>query len=154
MVDSYLLEKPLAVNFRTIRIDPRDFIMPPYLQCPKCGGQEFGVLGLRRTACQRRCRECFHRADFPLPALKKKIVYIDQFAFSNIMKVLDPNVKGHERATADPFWRRLFETLSVVCHIQMVACPDSREHQHESLTSPFYKALKTTYEHFSGGVSF
>jgi hypothetical protein len=36
----------------------------------------------------------------------------------------------------------------------MVACPDSREHQHESLTSAFYKSLKHTYEHFSGGISF
>ena len=90
----------------------------------------------------------------PLPELKKKIVYVDQFAFSNIMKVLDPNAKGHERAIAEPFWKELFETLSVVCHIQLVACPDSREHQHESLTSPFYKTLKRTYEHFSGGESF
>jgi hypothetical protein len=42
----------------------------------------------------------------------------------------------------------------VVCHIQLVACPDSREHQQESLTSSFYKSLKHTYEHFSLGVSF
>ena len=70
------------------------------------------------------------------------------------MKVLDPKAKGHERAAAEPFWKDLFEMLSVVCHIQLVACPDSREHQHESLTSPFYKALKHTYEHFSGGESF
>src|SRR5262249_14988762 len=42
----------------------------------------------------------------------------------------------------------------VVRHLQLVACPDSREHQYESLTSPFYKTLKHTYEHFSGGVSF
>jgi hypothetical protein len=89
-----------------------------------------------------------------LPEIRKKIVYIDQFAFSNIMKMLSPEVKGHERATAEPFWRELFETLSVVCHIQLVACPDSREHQHESLASAFYKSLKHTYEHFSGGVSF
>lgn len=70
------------------------------------------------------------------------------------MKFLSPEVKGHERAAAEPFWKELFEALSVVCHLQLVACPDSREHQHESLASPFYKAVKGTYEHFSGGVSF
>src|SRR5208283_1777907 len=72
----------------------------------------------------------------------------------NIMKFLSPGVKGHERAAAEPLWKQLFELLGIVCHLQLVACPDSREHQHESLTSPFYQALKRTYEHFSGGVSF
>jgi hypothetical protein len=67
---------------------------------------------------------------------------------------LSPEVKGHERAAANPFWKELFEILSVVCHLQLVACPNSREHQNESLASPFYKPLKRTYEYFSRGVSF
>ncbi len=141
-------------NTRTIRIDPRDFIMTPYLRCPKCGAEEYGVLSVSDTRCVRRCRACWHTATVYLPEIRKKIVYVDQFAFSNIMKFLSPEVKGHERAAAEPFWKELFEILGVVCHLQLVACPDSREHQHESLTSPFYKGLKHTYEHFSGGVSF
>lgn len=139
---------------RTIRIDPRDFTMSPYLPCPKCGAKEYGVLSVSDTRCQRRCRACWHTATVYLPGIKKKIIYLDQLAFSNIMKFLSPEEKGHERAVAEPLWRELFEKLSVVCHLQLVVCPDSREHQHESLTSPFYKALKNTYEHFSGGVSF
>jgi hypothetical protein len=141
-------------NTRTIRINPRDFIMTPYLVCPKCGKQEYGVLHVGDTRCERRCRVCWHTATVYLPEIKKKIVYVDQSAFSNIMKFLNPEVRGHERAAAVPFWKELFESLGVVCHLQLVACPDSREHHHESLTSPFYKALKHTYEHFSGGVSF
>jgi hypothetical protein len=138
----------------TMRIDPRDFIMGPYLRCPRCGVEEFGVLNVGDTRCTRRCRACWHTAAVHLPELKKKIVYIDQFAFSNIMKLLSPEVKGHERTASEPFWNELFETLGVVCHLQLVVCPDSKEHQHESLTSSFYKALKRTYEHFSGGLSF
>lgn len=141
-------------NTRTIPIDPRDFIMGPYLGCPKCGKQEYGVLSVGDVRCQRRCRACWYTATIYLPAIKKKVVYVDQSAFSNIMKALNPEVRGHERATAEPFWQELFEALGVVCHLQLVACPDYREHQHESLTSPFYKTLKHTYEHFSGGVSF
>ncbi len=137
-----------------MRIDPRDFIMTPYLRCPKCGAEEYGVLSVSDTRCVRRCRACWHTATVYLPEIRKKIVYVDQFAFSNIMKFLSPEVKGHERAAAEPFWKELFEILGVVRHLQLVACPDSREHQHESLTSPFYKGLKHTYEHFSGGVSF
>ncbi|HXM98654.1 MAG TPA: hypothetical protein VN982_09285 [Candidatus Dormibacteraeota bacterium] len=128
--------------------------MKPFLRCPKCGVEEYGVLNVSHTRCERRCRACRHTATVYLPQIKKKVVYIDQFAFSNIMKFLSPEAKGHERAAAEPFWKQLFETLDVVRHLQLVACPDSREHQYESLTSPFYKALKHTYEHFSGGVSF
>jgi len=141
-------------NERTVRINPRDFIMSPYLVCPKCGKNEYGVLHVRDFRCERRCRACWYTATVYLPKIKKKIVYADQFAFSNIMKFLSPEVKGHERAAAEPFWKELFEILGVVCHLQLVACPDSREHEHESLASPFYKSLKHTYEHFSGGVSF
>ena len=137
-----------------MRIDPRDFIMTPYLRCPKCGVQEFGVLSVSDIRCVRRCLACFYTGTVYLPEIRKKIIYIDQFVLSNFVKILDPEIDGHERATSDLFWKQLFEILGVVCHIQLVACPDSREHQHESLTSSFYKSLKHTYEHFSGGVSF
>jgi hypothetical protein len=143
-----------ATEGNGMRIDPRDFIMRPYLRCPKCGAQEFGVLSVSDTRCERRCRACFHRGTVYLPEIRKKIIYIDQFVFSNFVKILDPDIDGHERASSEPFWKQLFEILGVVCHIQLVACPDSREHQQESLTSSFYKSLKHTYEHFSVGVSF
>lgn len=136
-----------------MRIDPRDFIMTPYLRCPKCGAQEYGVLSVSDIRYERRCRACWHTATVYLPKIRKKIVYIDQFVFSNFVKMLDPELRAYERANCEPFWRQLFEILGVVCHIQLVACPDSREHQHESLTSSFYKSLKHTYEHFSGGVT-
>lgn len=141
-------------NIRTTRVDPRDFIMAPYLRCSKCGAEEYGVLSISDNRCQRRCRACWYTTTVYLPKIKKRIVYVDQFAFSNIMKLLSPEVKGHERSTAEPLWKELFETMGVVRHLQLVTFPDSREHQEESLTSPFYKALKHTYEHFSGGVSF
>ncbi len=112
------------------------------------------MLSVSDIRCERRCRACFYRGTVYLPQIRKKIIYIDQFVFSNFVKILDPEIDGHERATSDPFWKQLFEILGVVCHIQLVACPDSREHQHESLASSFYKSLKYTYEHFSGGVSF
>jgi hypothetical protein len=38
-----------------MRIDPRDFIMTPYLVCPKCGKQEYGVLSVSDTRCERVC---------------------------------------------------------------------------------------------------
>ncbi|HWF39557.1 MAG TPA: hypothetical protein VG322_13615 [Candidatus Acidoferrales bacterium] len=137
-----------------MRINPRDFIMSPFLRCPKCGAEEYGVLDVGGTRCQRRCRACWYTATVHLPELKKRIVYIDQFAYSNILKMLCPDVQGHEGAASDPFWKELFETLSVVRHLQLVAFPDSREHHDETLASPFGELLKSTYEYFSCGESF
>jgi hypothetical protein len=140
---------------KTITISPRDFITGPYEKCFTCGQNEFGILGIHDTSYTRRCRHCLHMMTFGLPELKKKVIYIDQFAISNIMKVLNPDAKGHERTAAEPFWRELYETLDVVCHLQLAVCPDSKEHDYESLTwAEFYQPLKHTYEHFSGGVTF
>ncbi|MFL6388809.1 MAG: hypothetical protein ACJ71U_15105 [Terriglobales bacterium] len=143
----------LAVQ-ETIKIDPRDFITGPYQKCFKCGQNEFGVLNIHDNQYTRRCRYCLRMMTFALPELRKKVVYIDQFAISNIMKVLNPEAKGHQRTAAEPFWRDLYETLDVVCHLQLVVCPDSKEHDYESLTSAFYQPLKHTFEHFSGGATF
>ncbi|HEY3770516.1 MAG TPA: hypothetical protein VGN44_17715 [Candidatus Angelobacter sp.] len=91
---------------------------------------------------------------YALPELRKKVIYLDQFVFSNIMKMLSAETPGHERAKSEPLWRELFESLDVLCSMQLVICPDSTEHHDESLISPFFEELKSTYEHFSRGTSF
>jgi hypothetical protein len=146
----------MTQGFKTIKIDPRDFIGGPYQDCPKCGQHEFGVLSIHDDCCTRRCRSrsCWHTVTFSLPKLKKKIIYLDQLVFSNIMKMLSAGTQGHERAEGEPLWRELFESLDVLCRMQLVICPNSTEHHHESLISPFYEELKHTYEHFSTGISF
>ena len=133
----------MAEGVKTIRIDPRDFIGGPYEDCPKCGQHEFGVLNIHDNSYTRRCRSrsCWHTLTFGLPALKKKVIYLDQFVFSNIMKMLSAETRGHERAEAEPLWRELFESLDVLCRMQLVICPDSTEHHAESLISPFYEEL-------------
>jgi hypothetical protein len=140
----------------TWTFDPRDFISGPFRKCPKCGSAQFGVLMVSGNHYVRRCREsaCWYTERINLPEIKKKIIYLDQFAISNMMKALNPNVKGHERTAADPFWREMFELLHVVCRLQLVVCPDSNEHRNESLLSPFYAPLKRVYELFSHGSSF
>jgi hypothetical protein len=136
-------------------IDPRDFITGPFRQCPKCGGNEFGILMISGGHYIRRCRDrkCWHTLRTALPEIRKTVIYIDQFAISNMMKALNPVVKGHERAAAEPFWLRLFETLDVLSKQQLIVCPDSHEHRNESLLSPFYPALKKLYELLSHGTS-
>jgi hypothetical protein len=141
-------------GFKTIKIDPRDFIGEPYQDCPNCGQHEFGVLSVHDETYTRRCRSCWHTITLVLPKLRKKVIYIDQFVISNIMKMLNAEAPGHERAKSEPLWGELFELLGVLCKMQLVICPNSTEHDDESLISQFYEELKYTYEHFSAGISF
>lgn len=138
-----------------IKFDPRVFILPPYESCPACGKVALGVLSMGGgTRFTRRCKACWHTADSPLPPIRKRVVYVDQFAISNMMKLLNPRVKGHERAKQDPFWLKLFGALDVLGRAQLVVCPSSADHSTESMYSPFYPALKSLYDYLAWGVSF
>jgi hypothetical protein len=109
--------------------DPRDLIGPPFRECPRCGKPAFGSMSIDGESHTRRCRECFLTKAEPLWPLKKKVIYVDQFAISNMMKALDVTARGHDRARADAFWLALFEALERVCKLQLAICPDSEQHQ-------------------------
>jgi hypothetical protein len=136
--------------------DPRDFITGPYRKCPRCGGEEFGVLTIAGNRYSRRGRDrkCWHTIEFRLPNVRKTVIYIDQSAISNMMKVLNPAARGHGNAASDPFWQRLFDILENLANLQLAVRPDSDEHRNESLMSPFYEPLRQVYEQLSHGVSF
>src|SRR5881409_525479 len=69
--------------------DPRVFIRPPYIQCPSCGvDEQFGVLMIG-AGYTRRCRQCWHTESFDLPEIRKTVIYLDQMAISEMMKVLN-----------------------------------------------------------------
>ncbi len=91
---------------------------------------------------------------YPLPELNKKIIYIDQFAISNMMKAINPKTKAYKKGTLDGFWVRLLERLHSLCKLQLAICPDSAFHREESLLSPYVKPLKRMYKSLSYGVSF
>jgi hypothetical protein len=137
---------------KILKIDPRIFISPPFIECPKCKKlNSFGVLMISGHHYTRRCRECWFTETYKLPEIKKKIVYLDQFVISNMMKAI--NQKLGKVKKVDPFWLKLFEKLDRLVKLQLIICPDSTFHRNESLLS-YYEALKKMYEHLSGGVSF
>ncbi len=145
---------------KDIIFDPKIFINPPYKKCPQCGKESFGVLSIFSTHYTRRCRECFYPKGtekselFYLPELDKKVIYIDQFAISNMMKVLNPKTKAYAKGNVDNFWLELFEKLYHLYRMQLLICPYSEFHSDESLVSPFYNALKRMYELLSHGIEF
>ncbi len=140
----------------------KDFIHGPNVKCPKCGKNSFSVAIICDHHYFRRCTECYypdsHKGEksvkYLLPKLNKKVIYIDQFAISNMMKFLNPSVKSHEKVKKDNFWGKLFGQLNNLCKLQLIICPDSDMHENESLLAPYYKPLKRIYELFSHGISF
>ncbi len=134
--------------------DPRNLISPPWKTCPACGKDKFGVMIISGSNLMRRCRDCWHKQDYELPKLRKKIIYLDQFVVSNLMKLKNPATKGHATVAAEPFWRELHDLLFQLRQLQMICCPDSGSHEEESRTSPFNAELKKTYEALSGGITF
>lgn len=135
--------------------DPKVFIRPPYWNCPKCSAEKsFGVLMICDQHYVRRCKECWYDSSYQLPRLNKKVIYVDQFAISNMMKILNPKTKANQKGKVDDYWRLLFSKLDRLCKLQLLICPDSTYHSEESLLSPFYQPLKRMYELLSHGVSF
>src|ERR1039458_4097125 len=128
------------------RFSVRDFIMPPYKTCPKCGHDTFGVLTIDGDRYSRRCRDCLHMVDrFPLPKLRKKIIYLDQYVVSNLMKLENPAHQRNDKLKTDPFWQELRALLMELRRLQLIVCPDSASHVSESRISPFNAEVKKMY---------
>jgi hypothetical protein len=138
------------VNIRRI------FVSPPFQTCGCCGADALGVLSVSARGIQRECLECGAREAGDLPAVQKRVLYLDQNVISNLAKLLDKTSKAHARVQADPFWKPLYGALYRAVNLQLLACPDSIHHQVESLTSsdPSYSSLRDVFKHFSAGCSF
>ncbi len=137
-----------------ISFDPRKLVGPPFKACPSCGAERFGVYNISSDSYSRRCVECWEKGEFALWPLARKVIYVDQFAISNMMKALNKAHQAHSRAAADPFWLTLFERLDRLVKLQLAICPYSDAHRHESMMTGFFEPLKRMYEQLSHGVSF
>ncbi len=142
---------------RVMEKSRRIFISDPYKDCPnsQCRAKNaFGVfmpISESRTY-SRECVECGYQESFELPKIEKKIVYLDQFVISNLIKLLDKSHPSHREIKSDPFWESLFIKLERASKSQAVVCPDSFYHMDESMTGRIdFKLMKRLYEHFSSG---
>jgi hypothetical protein len=139
--------------FRTITRD--DFISGPYRDCSKCGGAKtqgvfMPISGSRSYS--RECKICRHEISVDLPAIQKKVVYLDQFLISNLIKFLDKEHPSHAKVAKDPFWAELFEKLERASKAQAIVCPDSFYHRDESIAGRMdFSLMRRLYEHFSHG---
>lgn len=100
----------------------------------------------------RRCKACRHSVHEPLPQLDKKVIYLDQFAFSELFKV-----KSGTRRTSAPsqeFWERTQNALEQAVLLQQVVCPTSNIHFQETMVFNRSTELRQACELIGGDVSF
>ena len=58
----------------------------------------------------RRCTSCWFDQRLPLPPLDKKVIYLDQFVISNMMKELDPDQPAAAKGIKGGFYRNSLRT--------------------------------------------
>lgn len=121
----------------------------PFTPCPKCGRPDsMGLLGAGGNFVTFRCRECRYSVSEPLPEVNKDVVYLDQFAISNLFKVkAGGNLGPHDR-----FWRGLSEAVQAALLRQQAIFPTSDVHHRETIISPFAGPLREAYELMGGDI--
>ena len=114
------------------------------IECPRCHAPAaFGPTRVFGQYWVTRCAKCRYDLTIPFPKITKKIVYLDQFALSNILKGTDPR------------WTTVTQKLRLLLYLQVIACPSSKIHREESLLAEKSReAHKELYRDLSGGVEF
>jgi hypothetical protein len=111
-----------------------------------------GVLFVGPHHVVRRCRSCQGKAFQDLPLLNKEIIYVDQFAISNMLKAQDGTRRADKHTN---FWRQLFVLLDRLVRLQLVACPYSSIHVYEAMVAPqLEEGLLKILRRLSAGMSF
>lgn len=127
------------------------FELGPFIKCPACERPEaFGRLQIAEQECVRQCKLCRHRETVMLPKLNKMVVYIDQFAISNIFKVH----KGISFENNYAYWKELTAQVYRAYLLQQVIFPASNVHMNETIVSKFPKELRLAHEMLSGDIQF
>ena len=120
----------------------------PFISCPKCFKQSYGVLNVAGEFYVRRCNDCDYSQRYKLPRPNKHLVYLDQFAISFDAKI-DNGRLSH------PKWPRVKELIEHALHKEAIACPYSEFHENESIVCGGLSGdLRKAYKHFARGESF
>lgn len=123
---------------------------PPFLRCPMCDlGETFGILSAGGDSVTRRCVKCRFSHSEKLPALDKRVIYLDQFAFSELFKLKS----GNRRTDAHTdFWVEADQLITRVLLLQQAIFPASEVHHSETIVSAWPVELRHAYEAMGGDV--
>src|SRR5438045_3804922 len=94
----------------------------PLVDCPQCGSRSsYGRCWVEEKTLTFRCTRCPCLIREVLPPIKKSIIYVDQFALSNMIKLKN-----------EPFWAGLHQRLVELAGKNLITCPYSPAHVDES----------------------
>lgn len=89
--------------------------------CPKCGGKgRFGNVSVQRNRVLRGCMSCNYHTVVPLPEIRKKILYLDQFFFSSAFREGDARFVAAAKRIRD------------ISALQLLVLPFSSVHEDET----------------------
>lgn len=123
----------------------------PFTRCAKCSRDSFGLLSGGGHSIVWRCSACRYSIDEPLPQVDKKVIYFDQFGFSELFK-LKAGTRREDKLT--PFWQEVDALLYRAVHLQQAVLPHSDIHHSETIVSPWPRALRAAYQAIGGDLSF
>ena len=126
---------------------------PPFKRCPKCLTDDaFGILWVGGSSLTRRCKRCSHKLYYDLPNLKKKVIYLDQNAISNIFRISSQN--SARSGSNDELWNKIIDLSRRTFLLQQIVFPLSDIHRDETLVYIHSESLNLAHEMLSGDVSF
>jgi hypothetical protein len=128
------------------------FELPPFRKCPACNEQSFGKLSVNDDSVTTRCKSCRYSHDEILPELDKRVIYLDQFAVSELYKIKED--KRRPGAPSEQFWRDFYSLANHAYLRQQVIFPVSNLHSDETIVWHSPAELRLAHEMFSGETSF
>ena len=140
----------------------KQVISPQFIICPFCGKKSFGISKIFPGYYLRKCQKCFYpnvqrnesEVYYILPHISKKIIYIDQFALSYMVRAIHPDMKATGNSYADNFWVNMYQKIDRLIKMQVIICPQSSFHLQESVVSNFFEHLEKMYHLLSRGAKF
>ncbi|MET3997522.1 hypothetical protein BjapCC829_28650 [Bradyrhizobium barranii] len=127
------------------------FELPPFRQCPRCKKETFGTLSVGDNSVTKRCQQCRYSHDEGLPDLDKRVIYLDQFAVSELYKTKSKTRKPG--AAHEKFWQDCYAAANRAYLRQQVIFPISNLHADETIVWHSPEELRLAHEMFSGETS-
>src|SRR4030095_12450413 len=126
----------------------------PFLSCPRCSAIErsLGILSPAGDTLVRRCKLCRYTQSEFLPPVDKKVVYLDQFAISNIYKV-KKNIPLKNTSNRE-FWESCERLTNLAYLRQQVIFPASNLHSDSNIVWHSAQDLRLAHEMLSGETAF
>lgn len=116
-------------------------------ECPYCGNRAFRRLDIFSNHILWKCKSCAKTAREKLFPIQKKIIYLDQLAYSLILKGTKKN-KGDK-------WQKLGNKIKQLVEDQIIVCPYSSIHQTETeFYKTYFEEITELYRKLSQGVAF